>query len=50
MSKMKLLSTFQLTTLLACFSKATVQATLHRIFVSIVRGHELGLWLNQDPI
>jgi len=32
MSKMKLLSSFQLATLLAYFSIATVQATSHRIF------------------
>jgi len=32
MSKTKLLNTFQLATLLAYFSIATVQATSHRIF------------------
>jgi len=37
MYKMKLLSSLQLATLLAYFSKTMVQATSHQIFVSIAR-------------
>jgi len=44
MSKIKLLSSFHLATL---FAK---QRCTLGLFVSIARRHELGLWLNQDPI
>jgi len=41
---MKLLSSFHLAT---CFYSNDVSIGF---FVSVTRGHELGLWLNQDPI
>jgi len=44
MIKMKLLSSFQLAT------RFYSNGVSIGIFVSIAQYHELGLWLNQDPI
>jgi len=46
---MKILSSFQLVTVLAYFSIATVKATPHRIFRIYSAMHELGLGLLPGP-